>query len=311
MRYLAALAAPALATVFACSSPAGDRATSESSPLTQGDAADYGCRVVLRHTYINFESRLGPETDCSSGTCWVKIWVTFDVAMSDSLASAEAFVFYQGEGASGWQQSQQAQPVFGAPVGFRRYQVLLNRNTFTSGPGATNVSLIPYIQTTAGHRLFDHNRVADPLGAYQLTQQNNWTIGDDAGACPGKTPASTLSLTFATGWNNSASGALAPGGKLDVSYDIYRMPQPLTCLADGLPAFATLGFVQFEPSGQILQEVASGPADPATGKYQSVPLEFDVPAGTTSAALWFYSSSDCTPAYWDSDYGRNYRYAVP
>jgi hypothetical protein len=31
-----------------------------------------------------------------------------------------------------------------------------------------------------------------------------------------------------------------------------------------------------------------------------------VPAGTTSATLWFYASSDCTAATWDSDYGQNY-----
>jgi hypothetical protein len=313
MRYVIPLSAlPVL--VGACSSaPAGDGASQSSASAysAQGDQADTSCNVALRHTYINFESRLGPQTDCSSGTCWVVITVTFDVAMAPSFAQAQGFVLYQGEGSSTWQQSPQAEPVFGAPVGFRRYQVTLHSGTFTNGPGDTTVRLIPFLRLASGARIFDHNRVADPVGNYALTPLNNWTISDDASTCPGTAPTATLTATFATGWQNSSSGSLAGGGKLDVAYDIYRMPQTLSCTTDGVAAFATLGFVQFQPSGQVLSEVVSGPFDAAAGKYQSIPMELDVPQGTTSAALWFYSSSDCTGPFWDSDYGRNYVFTAP
>jgi hypothetical protein len=267
--------------------------------------------VVLRHTYINFESRMGPQTDCSSGTCWVVITVTFDVAMSQSLAGYEAFVLYQGEGSTTWQQSAQAEPTFGAPVGFRRYQVTLRSGTFTSGPGDTTVRLIPFLDV-GGARLFDHNRVSDPLGNYVLDPLNNWTINDDASACPGQPPAATLTASFATGWQNTSTGTLAGGGKLDVAYDVYRMPQTLSCTTDGVDAFTTIGSVQFQPGGQILTEVVTGPRDPSTGTVASLPLEFDVPPGTTSAALWFMTSSDCNGGpYWDSDYGHNYVFTAP
>jgi hypothetical protein len=246
--------------------------------------------------------------------------VTFDVAMAQSLAQSEAFILYQGEGSASWLQSSQAEPVFGcdelpdgpcAPIGFRRYQVVLRSGTFTSGAGDTTVSFIPYIQTVGGARLFDHNRVADPLGSDALTQQNNWTISDDASACPGPTPSSRLTTTFATGWQNTSTGALAGGGKLDVAYDIYRMPQTLGCTTDGVDAFATTGYVQFQPSGAVLSELLSGPFDSTTDEVESIPLEFDVPAGTTSAALWFMTSSDCTDAnQWDSDFGQNYVFSV-
>ncbi len=296
--------------------PLPERTGSHSSAVAQGDSADTSCQVVLRHTYINFESALGPQTDCSSGTCWVVITVTFDVAMSQSLAQSEAFVLYQGEGSSTWQQSAQAEPIFGcdelpdgpcAPIGFRRYQVVLNTDTFTNGPGDTMVSFIPFIATVGGARLFDHNRVAEPLGSYALTQQNNWTISDDASACPGPTPTARLTATFGTGWQNSSTGTLAGSGKLDVAYDIYRMPETLSCTTDGVYAFATLGYVQFQPSGDVLSEIVNGPLDSTTNQLESIPLEFDVPAGTNSAALWFMTSSDCTGAPdWDSNYGQNY-----
>jgi len=314
MRYVAPFACfPAIFALAACGqAPSADRVASQSSPIAQGDSADTGCQVVLRHTYINFESSLGPQTDCSSGTCWVVITVTFDVAMSQSLAQSEAYVLYQGEGSATWQQSAQAEPTFGAPVGFRRYQVTLQSDTFTSGPGDTTVRLIPFLATVGGARLFDHNRVPDPLGNYVLDPLNNWTIADDASTCPGQTPASTLTTTLATGWQNTSTGTLAGGGKLDVAYDVYRMPQTLSCTTDGVDAFATIGSVQFEPSGQVLTEVATGPRDSSTGTVASLPLEFDVPAGTTSAALWFMTSSDCNGGpYWDSNYGRNYVFAAP
>jgi hypothetical protein len=324
MRYAFKLMAgvlPALALAACEGAPPADTTGSSASAVSQGDSADTSCQVVLRHTDIDFESSLGPETDCSSGTCWVVIPITFDVAMSESLAQSEAFVLYQGEGSATWQQSSQAEPIFGcdelpdgpcAPVGFRRYQVTLRTDTFTTGPGDTTVQLIPYIQTVGGARLFDHNRVADPLGSYALTAQNNWTISDDATACPGPTPTARLTATFATGWQNSSTGTLAGGGKVDVAYDIYRMPATLGCTTDGVDAFATTGYIRFEPSGTTLSELLSGPFDSTTDKVESLPLEFDAPAGTTSAALWFMTSSDCTGAnQWDSDYGQNYVFSGP
>ncbi len=321
MSYARAAWAPFLPLLLACTNgSATDVTASQGAALSQGDQADTSCQVVLRHTYIDFESSLGPQTDCASGTCWVVITVTFDVAMSQSLDQAEAFVLYQGEGSSSWQQSAQAEPVFGcdelpdgpcAPIGFRRYQVVLDSDTFTNGPGDTTVNLIPYIQTPGGAVLFDHNRVPDVLGSYSLTAQNNWTIADDAGACPGPAPAGRLTTTFASGWQNSSTGTLAGGGKLDVAYDVYRMPQTLSCTTDGVDAFATVGFVQFQPSGSVVSELASGPSDTTTDQIESLPLEFDVPAGTTSAALWFESTSDCTGPEWDSDFGQNYVFTAP
>jgi hypothetical protein len=69
--------------------------------------------------------------------------------------------------------------------------------------------------------------------------------------------------------------------------------------------------VQFQPSGAIQSELLSGPFDATTDEVESIPLEFDVPAGTTSAALWFLASSDCTANQWDSDFGQNYVFSAP
>ena len=310
MRYFVSALALSLAAT-ACGSPANDPAppsvsTASLSAAQTGDSSDTSCQVVLRHTAMNFQGRLGPQTDCSSGTCWVMVWVTFDLAMNESLAESGAYVLSRAEGSASWQQSAPAEPIFGAPEGFRRYQVVLNSGTFSAGQGALGMSMIPFVTPGAGGRVFDHNRVADPMGSYTLDVTNNWTIADDATACPGAAPVKTLSLGFAQGWSNTVSGGLAGGGKIDVSYDLQRLPQTLSCTTDGVAAFATLGYAQFEPSGAIVQERVNGPRDATSNGYLSLPLEFDVPAGTTSASLWFVSSSDCGGPYWDSNFGKNY-----
>ncbi len=302
-------AASLLVLVAACSTPASTEDTrATSSAESQGDQSDTSCQIVLRHTYIDFQGRFGPETDCSSGTCWVVIHVYFDLAMSRSLAESGAFVFYKGGTSASWTQSPEAEPIFGAPMGYRRYHVVLRSNTFQASTPQQTVNLVPFITTVAGARLFDHNRIPDSMGNYTLTADDNWTINDDS-TCAGATPSSTLTATFATGWNDATFGSLTANGKLDVSYDIYRMPATTTCTTDGVYAFATMGHVQFEPGGEILTERINGPFDSTTGTLDSLPLEFDVPPGTTSAALWFETSSDCTGGtQWDSNFGQNFTY---
>ena len=106
MRYgKAASTAATLLALCACGGPSGtDPTASQASAAIAGDSADTACQVVLRHTNINYEGPMGPQTDCSSGTCWVVIPIAFDVAMSQSLAQAEAFVLYRGQGSAAWQQ---------------------------------------------------------------------------------------------------------------------------------------------------------------------------------------------------------------
>ena len=108
MRY----AAGPLAFLLACQA-APEQTQAQAQASSWGDTADTSCQIVLRHAGITDEGRSGPQTDCSSGTCWAIVTVTFDLAMSQSLAETQAFVLYQGEKSSAWQQSGPAEP---APV---------------------------------------------------------------------------------------------------------------------------------------------------------------------------------------------------
>ncbi len=165
------------------------------------------------------------------------------------------------------------------------------------------------MQTPAGGRIFDHNRVTNLTGAYALTPDNDWQIQADA-SCPAAAPHGIQTLVFAQGWQSSGYGSMVQSGKLDINYDIYRIPSGLNCTTDGVIAFAVTAFVRYLPGGQELSEAINGPFDPTTEMLQSIPLEFDIPADATQAQLWFLDSSECNGDQYDSQYGANYVYPV-
>ncbi len=272
-----------------------------------GDLSDTTCSVVLRQASVNLEGRMGPQTDCSSGTCWVVINGSFDVSMPLVQAAVAPGVLYRSAIDGLWREAT-ALPSWDAGLGYLRYSFTLNHDTFTSGPNSQTVNMIPFVRTVAGGRAFDHNRIADTLGSYVLTGENDWSVPADS-SCPAAAPHGIMTLVFAQGWEDSGYGSLLQNGKLDINYDIYRIPSGLGCTTDGVSAFAVTAFVQLQPSGTTLSERIDGPLD-ATGKYQSLPLEFDIPSDATQVALWFLDSSECRGDEWDSQYGSNYVYPV-
>ncbi len=273
----------------------------------QGDHADTGCAVTLRQAYSTLEGRMGPQTDCSTGTCWAVVNVSFDVATSLVQADATPGVLWQSALDGQW-RSTDAQPTWNAGLGYRRYAVALAHDTFTAGPNSQTVQLIPFVRTVAGGRGFDHNAIPDPLGSYSLSPDDNWQVTVN-GTCLAAAPHGVRTEVYAQGWQDSGYGNWVQNGKLDINYDIYRIPSGLGCSHDGVPTFAVTAFAQFQPGGATLHERIDGPLG-SDGKYQSLPLEFDIPGGATQVSLWFLDSSECNGDEWDSRYGANYVYSV-
>jgi hypothetical protein len=275
----------------------------------QGDSADSQCDIVLRTAYVTFSSA-GPTESCdSSGTCWVVVNGTVDISTSaDQLGATPTMLFRSFD--DGQWRSQGMTPIWGAALGFRRYAFSLTQNTFTGADGTGFVNLIPYLATTGGGRIFDHNRVPDPGASYVLSIDNGWSLQDDHVTCQGAAPHGIQTLVFPQGWQNSGYGTFVQSGKLDIQYDIYRFPNDIGCTEDGVKAFDVLAFVQWQPSGAQISERIDGASDPTTNRYASWPLEFDVPADATSASVWFRYSSDCHGNDYDSNFGANYAYGV-
>jgi hypothetical protein len=314
---LTALATAAVAAALAagCSSaPQPSAARSESAVTASpdyGSSADRSCQVILRQAFETYEGRTGPVTDCSSGTCWVVVQGAVDISEAAMLAEDAPSISWQGTASTTWNTAALT-PVGGAGTGYRRYAFALHADTFTadgSNGVAGPMQLVPLLSTPQA-TLFDHNRNPGDLANYVLDVSNNWTIAEDDATCADPTPPGAATLHFTADFQQSVTGSLVAGGKVTVAYDLSRLPQCMGESTDGEPVWDTEAHVRFFPSNQEADLPMRGPQDPTTFAFTSLPVELDVPAGTTSLSTWFSTSGEGCSTYWDSNYSANYPFAV-
>lgn len=292
----------------------GDELTTEDAPLLGADgrdAAERKCNVVLRSVDRG-------ATTCTSGLCWWNFSGVIDVASSAVAEGAKPKVLYKNIDASTWSLVSGTKTT-GAPSGFTRYKFKLTKNTVRDGMSATaysraNVQLAPYLLTTSGARLFDHNRVGNALANYVVDQASGWKVGDDAAICMGDA-LEPRALDFQTGWRTQQRGVVVAGEPVTITYALERLT---TCRGthNGYPAWDLRAFVRFVPSGTVVEGTVRGfdapNGVPSNAGAKSVPFEVNVPSGTTALEVWFKNStgagSSCE-AY-DSNLGANYVFPV-
>lgn len=130
------------------------------------------------------------------------------------------------------------------------------------------------------------------------------------------TQPTVATLSFAADWSESQSGVLTAGGQAAIDYDEARLPN---CRAshNGNPGWQITAYLKFLPSGAVSdaelfahQTKPTGEVDYYTWEKQT-PL-LSIPAGTESIEVWFknVSAFDHPCTEWDSDFGRNYHFAV-
>lgn len=203
-----------------------------------GDRADTACQVVLRSIGRVSNGMGGYQDTCQVGLSTTDCryywegFVDVDAARLDQVAAVE--VLFQTGMTQGQWYSTPAEPVAGGEVGFARYRFRIAE--FTPSPGMsftslnrTTIDLVPYAVTSAGGRVFDHNRVADPLDSYHLRLENGWTIGPD-GSCPPRLDVPEYRLSYPD-WNETlVGGPLVAGGQLKVVYDGRRLRETQGCM---------------------------------------------------------------------------------
>jgi hypothetical protein len=274
------------------------------------NAADTQCNVFLRDV-ADSENGGGLDTNCieASGvsTCWVIFTGHVDISNAALLESDQPYVQYQSGTDPTWYVTG-AVPTTGAGIGFQRYEFTLTQNTAIQGEPFPTIQLIPYLITTVGTHLFDHNVYANQN--YILDSNNGWNIGYNGDYCYEPPAPGTATVAFNKGWTESVSGTFVQGGKLAVQYDLARMPECEGVTTDGVEAWATTANAMFLPSGEVLSGIVSGPFDAASGSWTSELFERDIPAGATSVQLWFETSGDGCQTGWDSDFGQNYSYRI-
>lgn len=275
------------------------------------DAAERGCQVVLR-------SLERGNTSCSAGLCWWTWTGLIDVSKEAEAEGARVKVLFKNLDATRW-SSVSATRTTGAPAGFSRYRFRLAKDTLRDGMSGTaysraNVQVAPYLLTTSGARLFDHNRVPGELDAYVLNQAGGWHVGPDAASCSGDVVV-PRALDFQAGYRTQQRGALVAGQPVTLTWSLDRLS---SCRGthNGYPAWDVTAFVRFAPSGTMVEGSVRGfeslNGTPTNAGAKSVPLQVAIPVGTTSMEVWFknWSGAGMSCEAWDSNLGNNYRFPV-
>jgi hypothetical protein len=294
--------------------PRAQRATAPSTSKADGsDEADRSCRVVLRtirRPQLEPDHRF--ETECVDGICTF-VWAG-QVEVDAKLSVARVGLLYRLHGDTTWWQVDGT--LAGPPaLGYARYDVRISEHLF--GPSASaaelsaaRIDLIPFFERADGTRVFDHNRVAGAFENYRLDEAGYFLLNGDERVCR---PVLGR-ISFAGDWSEHLSGQLHQGGYLVIDYDLERLPK---CRAthNGYPAWGTLAYVRFSPGGELVsgsvrtfETVQGVPINSAVRRE----LEVQIPAGATSAAIWFKNESGAGNfcETWDSNLGANYTFAI-
>lgn len=279
------------------------------------DAADRSCNVVLR-SLARVPNGPGFTTRCLSTGCSV-VWAgVLDVSATAVAEGARPSVMWKNQDARTW-TTVTARRTTGAPEGFVRYTVRLERNTLSEGLSATALSraridVAPFIRMPTGARLFDKQRGQQDLENYVLSQAGGWEVRADDSVCG--PPAPPAKLDFVPG-SQSQQGALIAGGSGVLSYSLERLS---TCRGthNGHPAWDLTAFIRFSPGGETVSGSVRGfnapGGTPSNASAVSAPFTFAIPRTARSAEVWFrnFTGAGSSCEAWDSNFGANYRFDV-
>jgi hypothetical protein len=313
-RYVGLLAVTLVSFVVATDIHSSARADfrADTFKAMDSDSADHSCQVVLRSASLKRDPASGHpviETD-STGQNWYSFESTVDAATAPLSSGTAVYLLYRASGDERWHTAPGV-TVEGAPQGMRRLAFRLSHSTLmapsqtTSLPDdKTALKIIPYLQTSDGRRIFDHNSTSDDSESQELSSANEWRYDGDSQLCP-SAGRGTATLRFLSNWNIEQRGLLHPGQSLFVEYDLTRLPQCQASSYNGLPSWQTEAMIRFYPSGE---EISATLNSLQNGKMMPTPARFEIPNTATHAHLWFKTRGRNCEQSWDSNYGRNYEF---
>ena len=252
---------------------------------TDSDVADRACRVVVR------------RADHLVGSRGQGVAVVVDVdqkLLADPGATPG--VLFRADGGDWQELTAEASSDTTPPLGFARFVARL--------PAWQSADFVAFARTTTAVRLFDHNRLGGDFDSFHVDASNGFAVAEAPAVCPGDKPLATLS--FLGGYTQRQHGAIVAGDPLEIDYELGRLT---TCrdTHDGYRFWSLDAYVQFQPSGQTVYGSVVGSNGPTV---YPMPFVTDVPAGTTSVAIWFHNYSPPSCEGWDSNLGANYVFPV-
>jgi len=320
------LVVPLLALVAACAdAPATDLDPRPAPAIVVGadgvghDRADTACAIVLREVARVPDGRGGFVTSSPDGRL---VWDgTLDVARATADAALGVAVLFQTPETRGaWFAAPATRVGDDGPLArytFRIDAFTPRVGTSTTSLARTVIRLAPFVATADGGRLFDHNRVPDPLAAYELTAANQWSLAAD-GACPAADDAvARWSFTYPDFAETLVGGPLRAGARVRIAYDGRRLRETQGCMGAHGAASGTTLYVSYmidgDPARAGRAEVERYTISAGAVRQEVFEPVIDLPVDASDLAVWF----SCVPGFdaapnvrYDSDDGRNYHAAI-
>lgn len=291
--------------------PLTQMARGETFKSLSSDSADYSCQVILRSAQIILDSATGlPETETDIGEqSWFAFEATVDTASASLKSGASVQLLYRRQRDSTWHTAPGV-AVPGASTTLQRHQFRISSDTIAVPKGESNsfprhpesLQVIPFLQSSDGRRIFDHNSQPDLSDTYTLGSGNNWKASTEPALCE-RAGRGSATLRFLGDWSSEYRGEVHPGQSVLVEYDLSRLPNCHGSSYNGQPAWQTEAFVRFFPNGE---EYSSALSSFQSGTMLSLPARFEVPEDATRAQLWFRTRGRGCEGGFDSNFGRNY-----
>ena len=123
----------------------------------------------------------------------------------------------------------------------------------------------------------------------------------------------TLQLVFTGQFEQSATGELKPGAEVTILFDAARLPFERSSDKKGKPEWTISAYCQFAPAGAV-SEVKLAPEKAAKkaaeGDGNLLKGTFTIPSESGETIIWFVNTGKTGNVYFDSAFGKNYRFPV-
>lgn len=121
----------------------------------------------------------------------------------------------------------------------------------------------------------------------------------------------SLQLVFSRDFQQTASGELKPGSEITILFDAARLPIERSLNEKGKPVWTISAFFQALPAGSV-SRIDLAPEKKKTKAAEETVLKglFTIPEGCAEASIWFLNTGKTGAEYYDSDFGKNYRFPV-
>lgn len=121
-------------------------------------------------------------------------------------------------------------------------------------------------------------------------------------------------LVFKGDFRQDLTGELKSGTEVTILFDSERLPFERSLDEKGKSAWTISAFYQFAPGEEIYRVNLLPEKTRKKTKIESEPTflkgVLSVPSGSEEAIIWFLNTGTTGGEYYDSDFGKNYRFPV-